>query len=59
MSDAHAEWHRNAGVPMGQPGCPQDACHAEDYADLDAMREDEAADPDWHGWDLPADEPPF
>jgi hypothetical protein len=26
MSDAHSEWHRNAGVPMGQPGCPQDAC---------------------------------
>lgn len=35
MSDAHAEWHRNAGVPMGTPGCPQDACHPldmpEDY----------------------------
>lgn len=32
MSDAHSEWHRNAGVPMGQPGCPQDACHpAEDF----------------------------
>lgn len=27
MSDAHREWHRNAGVPMGTPGCPQDACH--------------------------------
>lgn len=27
MSEAHAEWHRNSGVPMGQPGCPQDACH--------------------------------
>jgi len=25
--EAHAEWHRNAGVPMGTPGCPQDACH--------------------------------
>lgn len=25
--DAHREWHINAGVPMGQPGCPQDACH--------------------------------
>lgn len=24
--DAHREWHRNAGVPLGQPGCPQDAC---------------------------------
>lgn len=27
MSDAHREWHWNAGVPMGTPGCPQDACH--------------------------------
>jgi hypothetical protein len=27
MSDAHREWHRNARVPMGTPGCPQDACH--------------------------------
>lgn len=26
-SEAHAEWHRNSGVPMGLPGCPQDACH--------------------------------
>jgi len=42
MSDAHSEWHRNAGVPMGQPGCPMDACHppepdfcgvCEEYAD--------------------------
>ncbi len=30
MADAHREWHRNARVPMGQPGCPQDACH-DDY----------------------------
>jgi hypothetical protein len=28
--EAHAEWHLNAGVPMGQPGCPQDACHLPD-----------------------------
>jgi hypothetical protein len=27
MSDAHREWHLNSGVPMGTPGCPQDACH--------------------------------
>lgn len=27
QSDAHREWHLNSGVPMGQPGCPQDACH--------------------------------
>lgn len=31
-SEAHAEWHRNAGVPMGTPGCPWDACH-DDYPD--------------------------
>jgi hypothetical protein len=30
-ADAHAEWHRNTGVPMGTPGCPQDACHLDDY----------------------------
>lgn len=30
MSDAHAEWHRNSGNPMGTPGCPQDACHLPD-----------------------------
>lgn len=30
MSDAHREWHANSGVPMGQPGCPQDACHPVD-----------------------------
>jgi hypothetical protein len=29
-ADAHREWHANAGVPMGQPGCPQDACHPYD-----------------------------
>lgn len=27
--DAHREWHLNSGVPMGLPGCPQDACHSE------------------------------
>lgn len=25
MAEAHAEWHRNAMVPMGLP-CPFDAC---------------------------------
>ena len=29
-SEAHAEWHLNAGVPMGMPGCPWDACHLPD-----------------------------
>ena len=32
-SDAHREWHLNAGVPMGTPGCPQDACHPPEYPD--------------------------
>jgi hypothetical protein len=30
--DAHREWHWNTGIPMGTPGCPQDACHpVEDF----------------------------
>lgn len=44
MGDAHREWHRNTGVPMGTPGCPQDACHP---------------DPDWYEatyGELPSDE---
>lgn len=35
MADAHREWHWNAGVPMGQAGCPQDACHPMDDYDYD------------------------
>ena len=31
--EAHSEWHRNARVPMGTPGCPQDACHDDDELD--------------------------
>lgn len=42
MSDAHREWHLNAGVPMGQSGCPQDACHPDDdepmSVELDCQR---------------------
>jgi len=30
-AEAHVEWHINAGVPMGTPGCPWDACHAEEH----------------------------
>lgn len=30
MAEAHHEWHSNSGIPMGTPGCPQDACHRED-----------------------------
>lgn len=40
MADAHAEWHRNAGIPMGTPGCPQDACHPtepDEYAPQDLV----------------------
>jgi len=32
-AEAHAEWHLNAGVPMGTPGCPWDACHDDDWHD--------------------------
>lgn len=36
MAEAHLEWHRNTGVPVGTPGCPQDACHPPDltYEDV-------------------------
>lgn len=35
QADAHREWHLNAGVPMGTPGCPQDACHPiEDFHEV-------------------------
>lgn len=33
-AEAHVEWHINAGVPMGTPGCPQDACHGEPEYDF-------------------------
>ena len=32
--EAHLEWHRNAGVPVGQP-CPWDACDPYAGADWD------------------------
>ena len=35
MADAHREWHWNTGVPMGQAGCPQDACHPFDEYDME------------------------
>lgn len=37
--EAHAEWHRNAGVPIGQP-CPWDAC--DPYADCPEEYDPEA-----------------
>jgi hypothetical protein len=39
MADAHREWHLNAGVPMGQPGCPQDACHPIEDFTLEELRD--------------------
>lgn len=58
MADAHREWHANTGVPMGQPGCPQDACHPfDDYeqedptpemiAEAEAWRAAQEAEPAW------------
>jgi hypothetical protein len=48
MSDAHREWHWNTGIPMGTPGCPQDACHpVDDYEDwVDPRADDTEADPE-------------
>ena len=50
-SEAHAEWHRNAGVPMGQPGCPWDACH--DYPgsseEAEGLEELAAWEASWRG----------
>lgn len=40
MSDAHREWHLNAGVPMGTPGCPQDACHPVEEPVVEYARSD-------------------
>jgi hypothetical protein len=69
-SEAHAEWHRNSGNPIGRTSCPWDACDPwfynpraedteadpEDYAELDAILRDEAAD----AWTDPdAFDPPF
>lgn len=33
MTEAHYEWHNNAGIPLGTPGCPMDACHRQDEND--------------------------
>lgn len=42
MADAHREWHWNTGIPMGTPGCPQDACHPiEDWSDEDDFVDEE------------------
>lgn len=51
-SEAHRDWHTATGIPMGTPGCPQDACHLPepehcigcgDYLDEDQAHCGEAA----------------
>lgn len=61
MGEAHSEWHRNAGVPMGQPGCPQDAC--DPYPEDDEPGAWGPTPEQEEGWDAReewiASEPPF
>lgn len=55
---AHYEWHWNTGIPMGTPGCPQDACHYDD----DYMYADEEPTYGPFTWEIqapPSDEWPF
>jgi hypothetical protein len=43
-AEAHAEWHMNAGVPMGTSSCPWDACDPDDgYEEYQAEIERDAA----------------
>jgi len=42
IADAHHEWHQNTGIPIGTPGCPQDACHLPDPYCWDCFDEDPA-----------------
>lgn len=62
ISEAHAEWHLNAGVPMGQPGCPWDACHVDLHPDWepeeDALWAHETMEPREEP-DLDPDDLPF
>ena len=37
QAEAHLEWHRNSGVPVGFP-CPWDACDPEDLDPADRRR---------------------
>ena len=34
-AEAHVEWHLNSGVPIGTPGCPYDACHADEHEEYE------------------------
>lgn len=47
MADAHAEWHRNTGIPMGLPGCPPDACHTDYMDDAEVRRLVRQRDINW------------
>lgn len=38
-SEAHQEWHLNAGIPVGTPGCPWDACHSDVHEDWEPDEE--------------------
>lgn len=57
MDDAHREWHRNAGVPIGQP-CPFDACDPYAYDDRPMDGYDEEPEPEYDP-DALAPESPF
>ena len=74
LSDAHSEWHRNSGNPMGTPGCPMDACHPPEPDICDSCEEydeecicDGAPSEQWevttppevYWTDEDMDEPPF
>lgn len=37
-AEAHAEWHRNAGHPFDQPGCPWDCYDPPDEPEEERMR---------------------
>jgi len=54
-SEAHAEWHLNAGHPMDMPGCPWDCCDgpSEGEARWAACQDTFGEVPVWDG------EPPF
>lgn len=48
-AEAHLEWHRNSGVPVGEP-CPWDACHSageEAYEEYLAQQAEEDAHASW------------
>jgi hypothetical protein len=55
MGQAHLEWHRNAGVPVGL-NCPFDVCDGGEWAEFDPegyaaavaqMEANQAAEAEW------------